>query len=58
MLRLSLGVELAPRAALDEILARLKTWKKEKPVGGSEAQDIAAFDRQVQIVEDQLKWYA
>jgi hypothetical protein len=36
----------------------LKTWKKEKPVGGSEAQDIAAFDRQVQIVEDQLKWYA
>ncbi len=45
------------RQALEDILTRLATWKKKKPLSGAEAQEIDAFERQVRIAKDQLKWY-
>jgi hypothetical protein len=44
--------------ALGEILERLATWKRNKPLTGAQANEIDAFERQVRIARDQLKWYA
>jgi hypothetical protein len=46
------------REQLQDILRRLAKWTKDKPLGGTEAADIAAFDAQVRIALDQLKGYA
>jgi hypothetical protein len=45
------------RLALVDILDRLSTWQEKKPLDGADAREVDAFERQVRIARDQLKWY-